>query len=150
MVTIRKALVDDSERLTEMSRQAKAGLGYPSDWLKAWESQLLFTPQYIRSEVVFVAEKAGKVVGVIALVELPDPEIDHLWVDPAVQSQGIGSRLLDEAYAACNERGWNSLRVVADPFAVPFYEKKGFRVIGLQDAPVLGHPRQLPILERAV
>jgi len=118
MVTIRKALVDDSERLTEMSRQAKAGLGYPSDWLKAWESQLLFTPQYIRSEVVFVAEKAGKVVGVIALIEYPVPEIDHLWVDPSVQAQGIGSMLLVEAYSVAKERGWSSLRVVADPPAV--------------------------------
>jgi len=84
MVTIRKALVDDSERLTEMSRQAKAGLGYPSDWLKAWESQLLFTPQYIRSEVVFVAEKAGKVVGVIALIEYPVPEDMQKLLDEPV------------------------------------------------------------------
>ena len=150
MIKIRKAVVGDSTELTELSRRAKSGLGYPPEWLKAWESQLTFEPQYIESEVVFVAEKAGKVLGVIALVKSPVPEIDHLWVDPSAQAQGVGSRLLDEAYSVAKDRGWSTLRVVADPFAVPFYEKKGFQVISVQDAPVLGHPRQLPILERSI
>lgn len=150
MLYIREATPSDAIGLTNLSRRAKAALGYPAEWLKAWEPQLTFTVDYLQTTSVFVAELKGQIAGVIALVELLQPEIDHLWVDPTVQSQGVGSRLLDEAFSVAKTKGWSALRVVADPYAVPFYEKKGFRVVGLQDAPVLGHSRQLPVLERAV
>jgi len=42
------------------------------------------------------------------------------------------------------------LWIESDPFAVPFYERHGARHTGFVDAPVLGTPRRLPVLEIAL
>ena len=150
MIRVRRAIPDESHALTSLCRRAKAALGYPEEWLKEWEPQLLISEEDIRTSNIFVAEQQGAAVGVMALVPGPPAEIDHLWVEPDAQSKGVGTKLVSHAVLVSREQGWEKLRVVADPSALQFYEKMGFSAIGTLDAPVFGSPRQLPVLVRRI
>jgi GNAT superfamily N-acetyltransferase len=48
---------------------------------------------------VFVSVADTTLVGVIALDDLGEPEIVHLWVEPGFRRRGVGRRLVDHAVA---------------------------------------------------
>jgi ribosomal protein S18 acetylase RimI-like enzyme len=90
----------------------------------------------VQPELFLVAESAGHIVGT-AMVGYEGHRgwINYLAVDPSVQRQGLGGRLMDQAEhlllaAGCPKL---NLQVRADnEAAVRFYEKRGY----VQDAVV--------------
>lgn len=144
---IRRARPGDAEGLSRVAFRAKASWGYPRAWLSAWDAALTVDGRYVREHGVFVADAGGAVAGFVAVEAGPPPEISHLWVDPEWQGMGVGRALVDRAVRFGRRRGWRAFRIEADPNAVPFYEKLGAARIGEVDAPVLGTPRTLPVLE---
>jgi ribosomal protein S18 acetylase RimI-like enzyme len=145
---LRLAVSRDADRITEIARAAKASWGYPACWLAAWEQQLTVTPAYLADHVVVVAEKDGLVVGIGALAETSDHwSIDHLWIDPASQRQGIGRMIFEELMSIAAARPL-PVRIESDPHAVAFYERMGAVRIGSVSAPIAEAPdRRLPLLE---
>lgn len=57
---------------------------------------------------LWVAEKEGRIVGCIAIVEVSVESAQLRWflVDPAARGAGLGRRLLDESLAFCKECGY--------------------------------------------
>lgn len=51
-------------------------------------------------------------------------------VDAVRQGQGIGKRMWVKLLERAQTHGLQSLRLDADPDAVPFYEAMGFQVVG--------------------
>jgi len=145
---IRGAYPSDAERLTEIARSAKASWGYPAEWLAAWEDELSFTPEFIAESPVFVAENAAGVVGVVAFVVEGDrASLEHFWIDPAEQRQGIGRALFEGALKDAAEQGCRLVEVVSDPYALAFYERLGGRRVVDEPAAMPGAPeRMLPVL----
>ncbi len=147
---MRRAEQADAEKLTQLARRSKASWGYPASWLREWESQLTFSADYIRSNPVFVMTDAEDILGVIALEHDIEPEIAHLWIDPAWQGQGLGRQLIARALEAAREFGWQFLRIESDPNAQSFYEQLGAVKVGEVKAPVAGKERLLPVLRLLV
>lgn len=146
-VEIRPARAEEAAELTLLARRSKASWGYPEEWLAEWATELEITADYILRNTVLVAESRGIVVGVVGVGRDPDgPEVHHLWVSPESQGRGIGGSLLHRAVDVAKELGWLSLRIVSDPYALPFYERVGAKRIGDVDAPVAGTERTLPLL----
>jgi len=76
----------------------------------------------------------------------PDGELEALFVDPAHIGTGLGRLLLTRALEIAAAEGMTCLGISADPFAQPFYEHAGARVVG--DAPsTVATGRRLPRLE---
>ena len=50
-------------------------------------------------------------------------------MDPAQQSKGIGSELLQYALAPCDEQGMFAYLESSNPANVPFYQRHGFEVV---------------------
>ena len=146
---IRSARPDESAALTELARAAKASHGYPPEWLRQWEPELQLTPDYLGAHRVFVAERRHVVTGVVALEERPVGwSLEHLWVDPAMQNQGVGRALVLHALATARALKPGPVTLTADPGAAAFYERLGARRVGEQPAPMPGEPgRALPLFE---
>lgn len=75
--------------------------------------------------------------------------ISHLWVDPALRSQGVGTALLGEAETYARLKGCvrAHLETSAAP-ALAFYRKRGYRVFG--ELPDYHAERPLSFLEKAL
>ncbi|WP_425402271.1 GNAT family N-acetyltransferase [Inquilinus limosus] len=54
-----------------------------------------------------------------------------MFVDPAAWRRGVGACLAAEAEQRATALGARSLHVVAHERARPFYESRGFRVVGM-------------------
>jgi GNAT superfamily N-acetyltransferase len=87
---------------------------------------------------VWVAEIAGRPVGYLALV---DDILDHLYVQPGHQRQGVGSLLLAKA-KALRPAGLRLYAFQRNRRARDFYEARGFVSVGLSDG--AGNQEQEP------
>lgn len=145
---IRPARIAEAHALTELCRRSKAFWGYDAAFMELAARALRVTPEAIAAGDVWSAEDNGAVAGVVALAPTEAPgtaELALLYVAPEAMRRGIGAALLDHARREAQRRGVTTLRVLADPNAVPFYERQGARRIGEapSDAGIPG--RMLPV-----
>jgi GNAT superfamily N-acetyltransferase len=78
----------------------------------------------------------GRAVGCGALRRLTpaSAEIKRMYVDPANRGSGVATGVLRALEAAARHRGWTTLRLetgLAQPDAIRFYEREGYREIPL-------------------
>lgn len=103
--------------------------------------------------VVFVVQDGAQPVGFIALTESHAlyaegafGTIPELYVRPGYRSTGVGRRLLDQAKAFGQSRGWTRLEVTTPPLpqfdpTLAFYEREAFAITGGRKLKVvLPHP----------
>jgi GNAT superfamily N-acetyltransferase len=143
--TLRPAAVADAARLSAIAQAAKAYWGYPPEWLELWRPELTFDAAALERDWVWVAERDGRAVAVVALSgDAPEAELGHLWVEPAAMGMGLGRVLFEAAAAEARRRGARRLRIVADPHAESFYEHLGAYRVGAVPSRPAG--RTLPLL----
>ena len=78
----------------------------------------------IRSEVVYVAESNGEILGVL---RGRTARLGSLFVRGDYHRQGIGRRLVARFEEACARQGGSAIKVAATLYAVPFYLEMGYR-----------------------
>ena len=142
---IRKAQPEEADVLTQIAIAAKSYWGYPSDWIKYWESDLTISADFISANHVYVADDAGTIKGFYALVVAGDhAELDHMWVKPDYIGTGIGIELFLDAMTRAADLTVREVQLSADPNALGFYKRMGAEQIGEVDANVHGVYRKLP------
>lgn len=101
--------------------------------------QALVADVYLPNAETWVAERDGRIVGFIGLL---DSFIGGLFVAPDAHGQGIGQQLIAHAHVL---KGPLTVEVYADnPIAPAFYRRCGFTEIARKDRDDEGRP--LPIL----
>lgn len=152
---IRAASQEEADALSRIALAAKRSWNYPEAYLEIWKDELTITANYIRQNIVFVAEYKERPVAFYSIVTVPEDTsingievekgfwLDHLFVDPLWQHKGIGTALLKHALAYCRENWMEELKAFSDPFAAQFYEKMGARL--LRHAPSTIEGRTLPV-----
>ena len=114
------------------------------------EAALTISPAQIAAGGFLVAENgAGPILGLAAIEQTDTPgrfELAFLFVEPMAIRTGIGRALFTEAARLAAGQGGEFMRIVADPFAEPFYRRLGAVRVG--DAASDAIPgRILPLLE---
>lgn len=136
---IRAARIEDAVGLTDLAHRAKAHWGYPQRWMRAWDAQLTITPGYLRAHDVWVAEHQGQLVGMCALEDRGDRwGLEHVWIDPPLHHQGIGTALVLHALGEAHRRRAATVELISDTFATGFYERLGAQHTGDVAAPMPG------------
>jgi ribosomal protein S18 acetylase RimI-like enzyme len=146
--SIRRARPSEAGELTRLARAAKASWGDPAEWQDAWRDELTITAEYVTENHVLVADTGEGLAGVAALERAADGAVlEHVWIAPTHQRQGVGEALVRQALARASEDGDRTVRVTSDPRALAFYERLGGRLVGSTPAPMPGMPtRVLPVL----
>jgi GNAT superfamily N-acetyltransferase len=149
-IQVRRARPGEADTLTALMRLSKAHWGYDAEFMKLCEPVLTMVPSTIQEGRVWVAEADGVLVGVASVVDADamsacDFELDRMFVNPASMGHGVGRLLFDETVEWVRSAGGRTMEILADPDAVPFYERMGAKRIG--DAPSDAIPgRSLPLL----
>ena len=150
-IQIRRALPSEAAELTLLAHAAKRHWGYSEEWMKAWQTQLTLTPEFISGNEVFVAVIDEHVAGCCALVVSEEiAELEHMWIDPQHLRKGVGRGLFEHVARRAAQLGFNALELSADPNAQQFYERMGAKRIGDVPADVAGQPRVLPRMRAAL
>jgi predicted N-acetyltransferase YhbS len=148
-VIIREGAPDDAQAASSLAFSAKASLGYSPDWLELWRDVLTIRPDYLAAQMSLVAVCEGKLVGVCVLEKEGDNgSLEHVWIAPTLQRQGIGRVLVERALDLASQAGIRRVVVESDPAAAAFYTRLGARACGRKPAPMPGAPeRELPVFE---
>ena len=148
MISIRRAIPEEADVLTQIALSAKRHWGYSDRWMEIWKPQLTFSPDYFEENESWIAETDNRP---IAFYTLQDKDgvawIENLWVLPEYIGQGVGKQLFFHVMSRSRQLGYKTLQLESDPNAVGFYEKMGMRKIGERHSEVEGQPRILPIME---
>jgi len=77
-------------------------------------------------------DDAGRVIGVGRLHRVTQNcgQIRYMAVEPAQQSYGIGKAILRELEVRAIQSGMQEIKLNSRESAVPFYQKKGYQVLG--------------------
>jgi putative acetyltransferase len=121
-VILRRALPEDAAGMAVAHRQAmRISLPFLPELHSAEEDQWFMRERLMATNEVWVAEVGGVVAGYVGFHE---GWIDHLYVHPDHQGQGLGPKLLAKALEGGTERRlWTFQQNVR---ARAFYEKRGF------------------------
>jgi len=117
---------EDADRVLRAAFLRRLGREIPSDYYK-------WLPASIERGDVFVADEAGKIVGVAATERRDDGLfLDRLAVDPAKQGTGLGSWLLVRLEEVARARGDRAMSLVTAEMMdhlIRLYRRHGFEIV---------------------
>lgn len=135
--------------LTELAMRSKAHWGYNADFLAAVRDQLVLRPdRFLPDFHVYVLESDGKPLGFCSLIPVDHEtvELEDLFVEPQCIGRGYGKQLWDFAVTVAKNSGFTRLTLVSDPYAEPFYKRRGASRTGEKSSPAQPG-RKLPVME---
>jgi GNAT superfamily N-acetyltransferase len=125
---IRRARPDDADAVAALFRRSFGGLTFLPTLHTPGEDREFFG-RVVRDQEVWVADDGERITGFAALGH---DMLDHLYVDPDRQGEGIGTALLAHA----KDRRPDGLRLWTfqqNEGARRFYERHGFRAVEFTD-----------------
>ena len=142
-----RATPEDADALTAIAHAAKRHWGYPETWIAAWQDILTMKPEFLAANIAYRAVEEERTAGFYVLTTEADClHLDHLWVLPPDTRRGIGSALFTHAVAQAKERGYDLIKIEADPNAEGFYRRMGAMRVGSTVSELAGERRELPLL----
>jgi ribosomal protein S18 acetylase RimI-like enzyme len=128
-MTVRHATADDFEVLRALWEQWQAESPQPPPWADvSWEANRPEFEQALDANALFLAEADRQPVGfVTAWLEDHFARIGDLYVLEPGRGQGTGHALVETVIENLRARGATHLFVNANPAALDFYERLGFR-----------------------
>lgn len=143
---ILRAVATDHQTLSDIAYKAKGYWGYPAGWLELWKDDLTISPGLITDNDTWKLMIGEEIIGFTIIIMHPDDtcEIEHCWISPDYIGKGYGGKLLTHALTQ-PQYTQKRFNVLADPNAVPFYQKFGFKTI--KEIPGKPEGRLLPWME---
>lgn len=144
LLTFARPDVPLASELSALALAAKASHGYGPERLSAWRAELTVSAEYLQTHTVRVAYWGQQLAAWGAVSDWGRRcRLDHLWVAPAHQRQGIGRALLSHLAATAQSARWTELAILSDPLAVGFYQRCGALPAGEE---LQSDGRRLPLL----
>jgi GNAT superfamily N-acetyltransferase len=131
-VTIRRAIPAERRTLEALQWRASLGNEGDRDALLRHPDAIDLPQEQIAAGGVFVLEQNGAIVGFSAIMPRDDgdTELDALFVEPSIQRQGIGRKLIEHCAEMARSTGSSALHVVGNTHAKQFYLACGFSIVG--------------------
>lgn len=129
---IRSAQLAERTALEDLQRRSSMDEPMYRAQLAAHPDAIELPGEQILAGAVRVAEQDGVIVGFAVLLApvAGGCELDGLFVEPARMRSGVGRQLVDDAKRIARQQGATRIDVIANPQAVAFYERVGFRKSG--------------------
>ncbi|MEM7690292.1 MAG: GNAT family N-acetyltransferase [Pseudomonadota bacterium] len=143
---LRRLRIAELADAAALCMRSKAVWGYDKAFMAACRDELALSPEELEESFVIVAEENGTFRGVGQLVVSDDTcELEKLFVEPAAMGRRVGRLMFEALRDEAVRKGANRMLVTADPDAVPFYKRMGFRECGHEPSGSIPG-RTLPVL----
>lgn len=142
---IRKALLSEANKLSELALHSKATWNYSEEFILACKEDLTITEEYINNNFVYVLENDNTKIGFFSFLR-NDKALDFLYTHPRYKGKGYGKIMWKFVIEQANELGIKSFTIDSDPNAKGFYLKMGAKLIGETPSTVF-KGRLLPLLK---
>jgi GNAT superfamily N-acetyltransferase len=131
-VLIRPAIPAEREALEALQLRASMGNAGDREALLLHPDAIDLPLEQILAGAVFVLEKDSAVAGYCAILprEDGDTELEALFVEPGIQRQGVGTKLVEHCAQIARANGSTTLHVIGNLHAEQFYLDCGFSTIG--------------------
>jgi GNAT superfamily N-acetyltransferase len=153
MIRVRPARACEADRLTALCIRSKAHWGYDAEFMRQASAALTVAAATVEQGRTLVAEdRHGALIGVASVAALQIEgkfDLSLLFVEPSAIGTGVGRQLFEATIRLVESEGGTALSILADPFAVGFYQRMGAVKIG--EAPSDAIPgRYLPLFEYTI
>jgi N-acetylglutamate synthase-like GNAT family acetyltransferase len=142
------ATISDAKQLTKIALKSKAFWGYAETQIESWREELTVSEQMIQEMNVYKFVSNHKTVGFYILNQPQEEtiELEFLFVLPNYIGQGIGNQLLQHSLKKAKALKSQTMQLLADPNAAPFYESKGFMMVDKIQSSIFN--RFLPLMQK--
>ena len=128
---IRLGTPADYTAVAAVYRSASLSNDGDRDSLLAHPEHLDFQPDGLEQGRTYVAEWNGSVVGFASWFRTAETvDLEDLFVEPTWMRRGVATALIAHLVAVLRSQGVSCLVVTANPHALAFYRRVGFRDIG--------------------
>lgn len=147
---IERAVSQDHQILTEITKASKAFWGYSDKQIEAWSDDLTITPEYIQTHEAYKLVADGQTMGYYSLarIDAATVKLDNMFVLPGRTRKGYGKKLLEDALERARQRNYSWIILDSDPNAENFYKRFGFETAGKLKSSIKG--RFLPVMKKQV
>jgi GNAT superfamily N-acetyltransferase len=123
---IRRAVVGDAARLTDLALRSKAVWGYDAAFMDACRVELTIGAESIPRQPTFLLEERGRIAGFYQLrLSGPSAAVAQFFIAPEALRSGLGRRLWRHLERTARDAGAHRLEVDSDPNAEGFYLAMG-------------------------
>jgi GNAT superfamily N-acetyltransferase len=146
-ITYRPALDAECPALSDLMLRSKAHWDYDADFIEACRADLTITPEWLRINDGFVAERADAVIGFFGIVmENNTAHVEHFFIAREAIGSGAGKLMWAEFLRQAALRNAMRIEIEAEPHAEAFYRHMGAVTIGQCPSSVFAG-RLLPLME---
>lgn len=142
---IRKADIEDREKLNEIAHRSKAYWGYSKEFMQALKGDLEITNKDIQEKLVYVFEEYDVIQGFYCLAP-GERKLEDLFIHPDYIGKGLGKVLWNDLIIKAKDHELDVFQLDSDPNAVQFYLRTGAYIIGERKSTVLPD-RTFPLME---
>lgn len=131
--SIRNAVLEDRDRLTDLCLRSKQSNGYDEAFMAQCVEELRVRDSWITKEDFWLAESGeGDMIGCLRFSSdgQGTGELETCFVDPDWKGKGVAAALFKRLHARALELRVARVGVDSDPFAEGFYSKMGFETVG--------------------
>lgn len=146
-MTIEKAISNDHQILTEITKKSKAYWGYSNDQIEKWSEFLTVTAIYINANPVYKLAVENQIVGYYSFLNQDEKtvKLDNLFVLPEFIGKGFGGKLMEHFLFSLSKTNIHKIILHSEPNAEQFYAKLGFMKTGQIETSI--KDRYMPIME---
>ncbi|MDR7371596.1 GNAT family N-acetyltransferase [Flavobacterium aquidurense] len=144
---IEKAIPQDHQVLTEITKKSKAFWGYSDEQIEIWADALTVSEKYIEVNSVYKLVFEDKIAGYYSFYFKDEKtvKLDNLFISPEYIGKGLGRIAMNHFLMIARKLGINTITLNADPNAETFYTKFDFVKVGQITTKI--KDRYLPIME---
>lgn len=144
---IEKAIPNDNDILTELTKKSKAFWGYSEQQILKWNDNLTISKVYIENNNTFKLSIENKIIGYYSYIIYEENfvKLDNLFLLPSFIGKGFGNILINDFLKRIKQEGFEKIVLNSEPNAERFYLKFGFIKIGETETSIKN--RFMPIME---
>jgi ribosomal protein S18 acetylase RimI-like enzyme len=144
---IEKAIPNDNDILTELTKKSKAFWGYSEQQILKWNDNLTISKVYIDNNNTFKLSIENKIIGYYSYIIYEENfvKLDNLFLLPSFIGKGFGNILINDFLKRIKQESFEKIVLNSEPNAERFYLKFGFIKIGEIETSIKN--RFMPIME---